>query len=119
MIISKPIAIGPHAVRFVDVLNAITLAGLQFLGFDPTIHVCGNLCPAPSKHDVPVTEDGLPVTENGLTVTQLPEDAKGWVTDNENNVYWILAVLWKSRGLFSRGTVCYRVRDSAGKESML
>ena len=121
MIISAPISIGPDAVRFVDVLNTITLAGLQSLGFDPTIHVCGKLCPAPSVHDelVPVTEDGLPVTENGLPITRLPDDARGWVMDDENKVYWILAVLWKSRALFSRGTVCYRVRDLNGREYAL
>jgi hypothetical protein len=30
-----------------------------------------------------------------------------------------MAILWKSRGLFSRGTVCYRVQDRHGTEFAL
>ncbi|KAG2028718.1 kinase-like domain-containing protein [Suillus americanus] len=44
----------------------------------------------------------------------MPVGAKGWVQDDIGDVYWIMAVLWKSRGLFSRGTVCYRVRSKHG-----
>jgi hypothetical protein len=39
--------------------------------------------------------------------------------DNDNQVYWIMVILWKSRCLFSRGTVCYRVQDKHGKEYAL
>jgi hypothetical protein len=49
----------------------------------------------------------------------MPAEAKGWVMDNDNQVYWIMAILWKSRSLFSRGTVCYRVQDKHGKEYAL
>ncbi|KAG2741174.1 hypothetical protein P692DRAFT_201727111, partial [Suillus brevipes Sb2] len=78
MIISAPMPIGRHAVRFADVLNAMTLGNHSALGLDPTIHVC-----------------------------------------DEGEVYWIMAILWKSRGLFSRGTVCYRVQDKDGQEYAL
>ncbi|KAG2028805.1 hypothetical protein BDR03DRAFT_829217, partial [Suillus americanus] len=98
MIISAPIAIGPNALRFVDVINTVTLCDQSFLGLDPTIHVCTNLC-----CDTP--HDDLP---------NMPVGAKGWVQDDIGDVYWIMAVLWKSRGLFSRGTVCYRVRSKHG-----
>jgi hypothetical protein len=107
MIISEPISIGPSAVRFVDVLNAMTLSDTPSLGYDPTIHVCTELCTT-------VPHNGLPGN-----IPVMPEGAEGWVVDNDNNVYWIMAVLWKSRGLFSRGTVCYRVQDQKGEEFAL
>ncbi|KAG2041122.1 hypothetical protein BDR03DRAFT_1007466 [Suillus americanus] len=48
-------------------------------------------------------------------------DAISWVYDNEQkqNVYWIMKILWKSRGLSKRGTVCYRVRDKFNQEYAL
>jgi hypothetical protein len=50
----------------------------------------------------------------------MPAEAKGWVMDNDNQVYWIMVILWRSRGFFfSRGTVCYRVQDKHGKEYAL
>jgi hypothetical protein len=45
--------------------------------------------------------------------------AIGWVYDNDENVYWIMDILWKSRSLFKRGTVCYRVRDQFNQEYAL
>ncbi|KAG1743536.1 hypothetical protein EDD22DRAFT_958776 [Suillus occidentalis] len=45
--------------------------------------------------------------------------AIGWVYDNDENLYWIMEILWKSRGFFKRGTVCYRVRDKLGREYAL
>ncbi|KAG2158270.1 uncharacterized protein EDB93DRAFT_1100481 [Suillus bovinus] len=107
MIISQPLPIGANAVHFVDVLNIITLSDLASLGFDPTIHICTNLCSAGSHNDLPEGID------------QMPEGTKGWVMDNNGEVYWIMAILWKSRGLFSRGTVCYRVQDQHRTEFAL
>lgn len=52
-------------------------------------------------------------------VDSMPTEAVGWVIGNEGKVYWIMAILWKSRGLFSRGTVCYRVQDKDGQEYAL
>ncbi|KAG1853681.1 hypothetical protein F4604DRAFT_1933107 [Suillus subluteus] len=107
MIISQPLPIGANAVRFVDVLNTITLSDLASLGFDPTIHICTNLCSAGSHNDLPEGID------------QMPEGTKGWVMDNNSEVYWIMAILWKSHGLFSHGTVCYHVQDRHGTEFAL
>jgi hypothetical protein len=106
MIISEPIQVNLNPMRFVDVLNAVTLSNFFYLGFDPTIHVCDELCSAPIH--------GLP-----KEIASMPAEAKGWVMDNDNQVYWIMAIVWKSRCLFSRGTVCYRVQDKHGKEYAL
>ncbi|KAG1835825.1 hypothetical protein DFJ58DRAFT_735436 [Suillus subalutaceus] len=103
MIISQPLPIGANAMHFVDVLNTITLSDLASLGFDPTIHICTDLCSAGSHNDLPEGID------------QMPEGTQGWVMDNDGEVYWIMAILWKSRGLFSHGTICYRVQDQHGE----
>ncbi|KAG1722406.1 uncharacterized protein EDB91DRAFT_1273798 [Suillus paluster] len=99
MIISAPILIGRDAVRFADVLNTMTLASHSALGFDPTIHVCNTLCSTTAHDNLPEGVDAMPI------------GAIGWVTDDVGEVYWIMANLWKSCGLFSRGTVCYHVQD--------
>ncbi|KAG1893891.1 uncharacterized protein F5891DRAFT_1256818 [Suillus fuscotomentosus] len=107
MIISQPLPINSNAVHFVDVLNAITLSDLPSLGFDPTIHVCTDLCSTDPHNDLPEGID------------HMPEGTKGWVMDNDSEVYWIMALLWKSRGPFSHGTVCYWVQDWHGTEFTL
>ncbi|KAG1784521.1 uncharacterized protein HD556DRAFT_1451679 [Suillus plorans] len=107
MIISQPVPIGSSAMRFVDVLNTITLSDLASLGFDPTVHICTDLCSTGSHNDLPEGIDPM------------PEGTKGWVMDNDSEVYWIMNILWKSRGLFSHGTVCYRVQDQHGTEFAL
>ena len=107
IIISAPIKIGPNATRFVDVVNTMTLSDHKSLGFDPTIHICSDLCSKSATHD----HDGL----LPLGVHHMLDQAIGCVTDNDSKVYWIMAILWKSHGLFSRGTVCYRVQDEAGE----
>ncbi|KAG1807618.1 uncharacterized protein BJ212DRAFT_1485463 [Suillus subaureus] len=71
MIISQPLPIGANAMRFVDVLNTITLSDLASLGFDPTIHICTNLCSTGSHNDLPEGID------------QMLEGTKGWVMDND------------------------------------
>ncbi|KAG1906125.1 uncharacterized protein F5891DRAFT_975576 [Suillus fuscotomentosus] len=107
MIISQPLPINSNAMCFVDVLNAITLSDLPSLGFDPTIHVCTDLCSTGPHNDLPEGID------------HMPEGTKGWVMDNDSEVYWIMALLWKSRGLFLHGTVCYWVQDRHGTEFTL
>jgi len=102
MIISRPLPIHSKAVRFVDVLNTVTLSNLTSLGFDPTIHVCVGFCSG-SHHDGPPE-----------CVSEMPPEAKGWIMDNDEEVYWIMAVIWRSHSLFSRGTVCFRVQDKKG-----
>jgi hypothetical protein len=49
----------------------------------------------------------------------MPEGTQGWVMDNDGEVYWIMAILWKSCGLFLRGTICYRVQDQHRMEFAL
>ncbi|KAG1783138.1 hypothetical protein EV702DRAFT_1191576 [Suillus placidus] len=46
----------------------------------------------------------------------MPTGAIGWVIDDIGEVYWILAILWKSCGLFSCGTVCYHVQHKNTKK---
>lgn len=107
MIISKPLPIVASPKRFVDILNTITLANRSFLGFDPTIHICNSCSTNPNHTHFPNGFDAM-----------LP-GAIGWVYDNDENLYWIMEILWKSRGFFKRGTVCYRVRDERGREYAL
>jgi hypothetical protein len=122
MIISQPIQVNLNPVRFVDVLNAVSLSDISYLGFDPTVHVCDELCSVPI-HGLPKEIAGMILEERAnilrKEVASMPAEAKGWVIDNDNHVYWIMAILWKSRCLFSRGTVCYRVQDKHGKEYAL
>ncbi|KAG2099254.1 uncharacterized protein F5147DRAFT_814342 [Suillus discolor] len=101
VIISLPFNIhkSPGSIRLCDVLAALTLPDSRHLGLDPTIHMCHAVC-------------------NGTHV-DLADGAIGWVEDNNNNVYSIMAVLWKSHGFFCRGTVCYRVRNKEGTEYAL
>jgi Fungal protein kinase len=103
MIISEPIPIRPKALHFIDVINTATLSNRSSLGLDPTIHICTHLCCAAPHDDLP----------------EMPVEATGWVKDDIGDMYWIMAMLWKSRGLFSRGTVCYRVRSKHGIEYAL
>ncbi|KAG1741215.1 hypothetical protein EDD22DRAFT_851727 [Suillus occidentalis] len=107
MIISQPLPINSNAVHFVDVLNAITLSDLASLRFNPTIHICTDLCSTGPHNDLPEGID------------HMLEGTKGWVMDNDGEVYYIMAILWKSHGLFSRGTICYRVQDRHGTEFTL
>jgi len=107
MVISKPLPIVTSPERFVDVLNTVTLGNRSSLSFDPTIQICNSCNTIPTHADLPNGFDAM-----------LP-GAIGWVYDNDENVYWIMDILWKSRGLFKRGTVCYRVRDQFNQEYTL
>jgi len=88
MIILAPILLGCDAVCFTDVLNTMTLASHS--AFNPTIHVCNTLCSSTAHNP-----DDLPEG-----VGAMPIRAIGWVTDDVGKVYWIMANLWKSCGLF-------------------
>ncbi|KAG1905436.1 uncharacterized protein F5891DRAFT_1183383 [Suillus fuscotomentosus] len=59
------------------------------------------------------------LTEMLGTHPNLAHKVKGWVKDNHNKTYSIMEVLWKSRGLFCCGTVCYRIIDEAGNQYAL
>ncbi|KAG2115447.1 hypothetical protein DEU56DRAFT_919417 [Suillus clintonianus] len=108
MIISAPMPTGRDAVRFANVLNTMTLGSHSALGLDPTIHTCSTIC------SESITHANLPEG-----VDSMPTGAVGWVIGDEGEVYWIMAILWKSCGLFSRRTVCYRVQDKDGQEYTL
>ncbi|KAG1901097.1 uncharacterized protein F5891DRAFT_1187796 [Suillus fuscotomentosus] len=97
MVISKPLSIITSPVRFVNVLNTITLANHSSLSFDPTIHICNSCNTIPTHANLPNSFDAM-----------LPR-AIGWIYDNDRDVYWIMDILWKSRGLFKHGTVCYHI----------
>jgi hypothetical protein len=96
LIISRPVSIVLDPVRLLEVLNALTLAHTNTLGFDPTMHMCDPTCKG--------------------THTDLRQNAIGWIEGPDNAHLSIMDVLWRSQGLFSRGTICYRVQDSSGVE---
>ncbi|KAG1894036.1 uncharacterized protein F5891DRAFT_962167, partial [Suillus fuscotomentosus] len=97
LIITLPTSIQSSPAHVTDAITTLSLVDLTLLGLDPTIHMCIPSCKG--------------------THTDLAEGVIGWVTNNHGKIYSILAVLWKSQGLFCRGTVCYRIRDPVdGKE---
>ncbi|KAG1891927.1 uncharacterized protein F5891DRAFT_986421 [Suillus fuscotomentosus] len=91
LIISLPTPIHKFPIRVTEAVATTALADPQYLGLDPTIHMCIPDCQG---------------THPSLTV-----GAKGWVINNSSKTYSIMDTLWKSQGFFCRGTVCYRVRD--------
>jgi hypothetical protein len=100
LIITLPTPIQSSPARVADAIATLSLADPSLLGLDPTVHMCIPSCKG--------------------THTDLAVGAIGWVTNNAGKIYSIMAVLWKSQGLFCRGTVCYHVRDPVdGKEYAL
>ncbi|KAG1896301.1 uncharacterized protein F5891DRAFT_1193326 [Suillus fuscotomentosus] len=104
MVISKPLLIVTSPVHFVNMLNTITLANRSSLGFDPTIHICNSCNTIPTRANLLSSFDAM-----------LP-GAIGCIYDNDGDVYWIMDILWKSCGLFKRGTICYCVRDKFNQD---
>ncbi|KAG1802390.1 uncharacterized protein BJ212DRAFT_1304861 [Suillus subaureus] len=92
-----PIQSSPSCVA--DAIAALLLGDLSLLDLNPTIHMCIPSCKG--------------------THTNLAVGAISWVTNNSNNRYSIMAVLWKSQGLFCHGMACYRVRDPVDGEYMM
>ncbi|KAG1791198.1 uncharacterized protein HD556DRAFT_1445464 [Suillus plorans] len=99
LIISRPISITKNPVRLLDVLNTVTLAHTNTLGFDPTMHMCDCTCKN-THHD-------------------LREKAIGWIEGKDGTHLSIMSILWRSQGFFSRGTICYRVQTPGGDEYAL
>jgi hypothetical protein len=101
LIITHPIQIDKKPLRLVDMLNTMTLGKRETLGFDPTMHMCSKMCTNTHK--------------------DLRVGAIGWIKHNAQTLvtYSIMEVLWRSQGLFSRGTTCYRVQDDSGVEYAL
>ncbi|KAG1864573.1 hypothetical protein C8R48DRAFT_773088 [Suillus tomentosus] len=91
LIISLPTPIHKFPIRVTEAVATTALADPQYLGLDPTIHMCIPDCQG--------------------THPSLAVGAKGWVINNSGKTYSIMDTLWKSQGFFCHGTVCYRVRD--------
>jgi hypothetical protein len=91
LIMSLPTDIHSSPVRVAEAIGTVSLADQKMLGFDDTIHMCIPHCKGSHAN--------------------LADGAIGWVYNNSGKQYSIMDVLWKSQGLFCRGTVCYRVRD--------
>jgi hypothetical protein len=66
---------------------------------DPTMHMRNASCQQSQCH----------VRDKGI----------GWIEDQKKQKLWIVAVLWRSQGLFSCGTICYCVWDRDGVEYAL
>jgi hypothetical protein len=99
LIISRPVDILKNPVRLLEVLNTLTLAHTNNLGYDPTMHMCDPACKG--SH------------------ADLRENAIGWIENHDKSHLSIMSVLWRSQGFFSRGTICYRVQTSDGTEYAL
>ncbi|KAG1846725.1 hypothetical protein F4604DRAFT_1936223 [Suillus subluteus] len=99
LIISRPISIIKNPVRLLDVLNTVTLAHTNVLGFDPTMHMCDCMCK--DKHQ------------------DLRENTIGWIEGKDGTRLSIVSIIWQSQGFFSRGTICYRVQTPGGDEYAL
>ncbi|KIK34744.1 hypothetical protein CY34DRAFT_97373, partial [Suillus luteus UH-Slu-Lm8-n1] len=99
LIISRPTNILKNPVRLLEVLNTLTLAHPNNLGYDPTMHMCDPTCKG--SH------------------ADLRENAVGWIESHDKSHLSIMSVLWRSQGFFSRGTICYRVQTSDGTEYAL
>lgn len=99
LIISRPTSIVTKPVRLLEVLNTLTLAHTNTLGYDPTMHMCNPTCKG--------------------THLDLRKNAIGWIEGPDKTLLSIINVLWRSQGFFSRGTICYRVQTSSGIEYAL
>ncbi|KAG2114940.1 hypothetical protein BD769DRAFT_1673246 [Suillus cothurnatus] len=91
LIITRPILITANPTRLVDMLNTMSLGNSKVYGMDPTMHMCNESC-----------KD---------TQCEVGDQAIGWIEDKQRRKLLIISILWRSQGLFSRGTICYRVRD--------
>lgn len=96
-IITLPISIQSSSTRIADIIATLSLAEPRLLCLNPTVHMCIPSCKG--------------------THTDLAAGVIGWITNNKDKRYSIMAVLWKSQNLFCRRMVCYCVRDPVdGKE---
>lgn len=94
LIVTRPISIVGNLVRLVDMLNTMSLANSKAHGMDPTMHMCDESCKQ--------------------TQCDVGDKAIGWIEDRKKERLLIISILWRSQGLFSRGTICYRIWDQHG-----
>ncbi|KAG1901600.1 uncharacterized protein F5891DRAFT_1187471 [Suillus fuscotomentosus] len=91
LIISLPTPIHKFPICVTEAVATTALADPQYLGLNPTIHMCIPDCQG--------------------THPSLAVGAKGWVINNSGKTYLIMDTLWKSQGFFCHRTVCYCIRD--------
>ncbi|KAG2114937.1 kinase-like domain-containing protein [Suillus cothurnatus] len=99
LIITRPILITANPTRLIDMLNTMSLGNSKVYGMDPTMHMCNESCKNMQ--------------------CEVGDQAIGWIEDKQRRKLLIISILWRSQGLFSRGTICYRVRDKDGVEYAL
>ncbi|KAG1736389.1 uncharacterized protein EDB91DRAFT_1083357 [Suillus paluster] len=99
LIITCPILITANPTHLVDMLNTMSLGNSKAHGMDPTMHMCNKSCKQ--------------------TQCEVGDQAIGWIEDKEKQKLLIIAILWRSQGLFSHGTICYHVWDKDGVEYAL
>ncbi|KAG1726979.1 uncharacterized protein EDB91DRAFT_1254095 [Suillus paluster] len=95
LIITCPILITANPTCLVDMLNTMSLGNNKFHGMDSTMHMCNESCKQ--------------------TQCEVGDQAIGWIEDKEKQKLLIIAILWRSQGLFSCRTICYHV-DEAKKD---
>lgn len=101
LIITRPVLITADPTRLVDMLNTMSLGNSKVYGMDPTMHMCNESCKSKD------------------TQCEVGDQAIGWIEDKQRQKLLIIAILWRSQGLFSHGTTCYRMRDKDGVEYAL
>jgi hypothetical protein len=74
LIISRPINILENPVHLLEVLNTLTLAHTNNLGYDPTMHMCDPTCKGSHAN--------------------LRENAIGWIENHDESYLSIMSVLW-------------------------
>ncbi|KAG1724381.1 uncharacterized protein EDB91DRAFT_1087476 [Suillus paluster] len=99
LIITRPISIIGNLARLVDMLNTMSLVNSKAHGVDSTMHMCDESCKQ--------------------TQCDVGDKAIGWIEDKKKERLSIISILWRSQGLFSRRTICYRVWDQHGCEYAL
>ncbi|KAG2125268.1 hypothetical protein BD769DRAFT_1388543 [Suillus cothurnatus] len=99
LIITCPILITANLTCLVDMLNTMSLGNSKVYGMDPTMYMCNESC--------------------NDTQCKVGDQAIGWIEDKQRRKLLIISILWRSQGLFSRGTICYCVWDKDGVEYTL
>ncbi|KAG1860037.1 hypothetical protein F4604DRAFT_1684423 [Suillus subluteus] len=99
LIITRPILITANPTHLVDMLHTMSLGNSKVYGMDPTMHMCNESCKNMQ--------------------CEVGDQAIGWIEDKQRQKLLIIAIVWRSQGLFSHGTICYRIRDKDGVEYAL
>ncbi|KAG2090920.1 uncharacterized protein F5147DRAFT_658061 [Suillus discolor] len=93
------ILITANPTHLVDMLNTMSLGNSKVYGMDPTMHMCNDSCKNMQ--------------------CEVGDQVIGWIEDKQRQKLLIIAILWRSQGLFSHGTICYHIQDKDGVEYAL